>query len=128
MLKKITVQISDFLFERGVVEVVDKTPKKDKKSLNRLDIQENVFDNPDAIADNSKMISLIMSMLMRMWAVMPDEQKELMSEQDKAMLDQTFAMFDDTITSADVAFSEEGMELVNRLLTRQGDIASILNA
>ena len=42
--------------KKALVEEFDTRPKSDKKTKIRKEIQESIFDDRDAIADNAKMI------------------------------------------------------------------------
>ncbi len=95
-----------------------------KKAEIRKEIQERVFDIPDSVADNAKLISLFMSVVRRIYDALPDDVKDNIANKD--MIDSMIQVFDDTQTLADVQFSQQGNELVQRIFKRQGDIANIV--
>jgi len=108
--------------------VVRETPTYDeydnlKKAKIREEIQEKVFDIPDSVADNAKLISLLMSVVKRMYEVMPKTSKAKIKDRD--MIEGMIQVFDDTQTLADVQFSKQGGKLVQRIFKRQGDITKI---
>lgn len=126
MLKKTVVQVSDFLYEQGVIEEIDSTPKTDKKTKDRFKIQEEVFDDLDSIADNAKMISLLTSVVGRLWTLVPAADKDNLPPEEKASIDYLFSQFQNINTHADYLYALEGTELVDRLLARQAKIGNIL--
>ena len=108
--------------------IVVETPValKGKKYFKRKEINETVFDEADSIADNAKMISLMFSVVSRIWEAMPQEQKDTLDQNDVAIIDETIQKFKDTTTWADRLFEEEGTDLVDRLFERQEQIGNIL--
>ncbi len=127
MLKSQTTKKSKYLYTKSVKEVLSDEPKTDTKSLKRLKIQDEVFDDKDAIADNAKILSLFLSMFNKVWATLPQSQKDTMDPLDVQMIDYFKTKFDSTNTNADYIFQTEGVELINRLLDRQADIGIILH-
>lgn len=121
-----TTQSKGPLRRKGVIEVQDSDIKTDMKSLSRLEIQNTVFDNSDSIADNAKMISLMMTTMTRFYSMFTEDQKATLSPEDRGMIEYTFNKFATTNTRADVQFSIEGIALVDKLLDRQADIGSII--
>ncbi len=104
--------------------VLDTTPKTDKKTVARAKINEEVFDLQDAVADNAKMISLLMSTVKRIYEALPDDTKD--NIQDKEMIESMIQVFDTTQTLADVQFEVEGDAMVQKIFERQGQIGSIV--
>ena len=96
------------------------------KGTVRKRIAEDVFDINDSVADTSKMLSLAMSMISRMWETTPQAQKDLLAPEMVAMFDATVVAFLATDTWADVQFAQESMSLVEKLISRQGEIGSII--
>ena len=125
MYKRNTV-MHGALCSATVIETNDVTPKRDKKSLDRLAIQDEVFDTQDSIADNAKMISLIFSTLSRMYDLISETNKNKLNTQDRAVMEYTFAKFKDTPTRADIQIQTEGIAMIDRLLDRQKHIGTIL--
>lgn len=123
---KQTTKINGALRSNAVTEVLDQEPKADKKSLSRLQIQEEVFDNSDSIADNAKMISLMMTLVSRIYNVLDDTQKDNLSTDDRNLIEYTFNKFSNTNTRADVQFASEGITLIDKLLDRQASIGNIV--
>ncbi len=117
---------------RGSVirKVYIETPTNQEVSITkgnlRETIQKEVFDINDSVADNAKMISLMMTTMSRMWEIIPMEQKDLLETEEVAMIDATFTLFGNVVTSADVQFASEGMGLVEKLLNRQSEIGNII--
>ena len=120
------VKISGALRSKVVVEVNDNKPKRDKKTLARYDIEQNVFDKHDAIADNAKMISLILTVVSRIYDVLPDSEKDNIDSNERALIEYALDKFKITDTRADKLFATEGTALVDKLMDRQADIANIL--
>lgn len=111
---------------KPAVEEVPEQIKTDTKSLKRLQIQDEVFDNSDAIADNAKMISLLLSTISKMYNTFTDTQKNKLSIEDKTLIEYTFDKFGNANTRADNQLQEEGTELVDKLIQRQETIGNIL--
>lgn len=125
-LKKIWKQVG---FSRQVVgyEEVPCILEKCSKTKAREAIEREVFDDKDAIADNGKMISLMMTMMSRLYDVMDETNKSALDPADRALIEYTFEKFKLTDTRADVQFAEEGgIETVDKLLERQGRIGEIV--
>ena len=114
------------LHKVGVQETLNKEIKTEKKYLNRKKIQDEVFDDSDSIADNAKMISLLLTVISRMYDIMPTEQKDLLKADDKAMIEYAFNKFHTTNTRADTLYAQEGNSLIDTLMKRQSDINLII--
>ena len=127
MLKAQTVKKSKYLYTKGVKETPNEEILTDTKSVKRLQIQDEVFDDKDAIADNAKILSLFLSMFNKVWEVTPQEQKDLMDPVDVQVIDYFKTKFDSTNTNADFMFQTEGVALIDRLLDRQAQIGDILH-
>jgi len=112
--------------KKALVEEFDNSPKTDKKTKVRKEIQEQVFDDRDAIADNAKMISFLITLTSRMYDIIPAEQKDLLKADDKDLIEHIFAKFRITNTRADIQLQEEGTVLIDRLLERQADIGKLV--
>ena len=125
MLKAKTIK-RGALLSKGVQEVQDSEIKRSKKDLSRLDIQDTVFDNADSIADNAKMISLLLTTISRMYDIMEDTQKDKLSTDDRNMIEYTFSKFASTNTRADIQFATEGVTFIDKLLNRQAQIGAII--
>jgi len=86
---------------------------------------ESIFDLNDSVADNAKMISLIMTTISRMYDSFTATQKDRIPQEDRDVIEYTFATFAQTETRADVQFTTEGITLIDKLLNRQGQIGDI---
>jgi len=125
MLEK-TTKIKGALRSPAYQEVLDVTKKVDQKTKNRYAIQEGVFDDLDSIADNAKMVSLIMSMFYRLYEAMPQEVFDNLTVEDKGAIEYAIGVFKATRTRADDLFDSEGTEFVDRMFVRQGQVGQIL--
>jgi len=114
------------LHKVGVQETLNKEIKTEKKYLNRKKIQDEVFDDSDSIADNAKMISLLLTVISRMYDIMPIEQKNLLKADDKVMIEYAFDKFRTTNTRADTLYAQKGNSLIDTLMKRQSDINLII--
>lgn len=126
MYKGIKVTTDNVRFKKAIAEVPSE-PSMNSKAKIRLQIQDNVFDLEDSVADNAKMVSLLTSMMMRLYEVTPQAQKDLLTPQDKGMIEYVFTKFSTTNTRADVQFGVEGMAMVDKVLDRQGAIGNIIS-
>lgn len=127
MIQETVKEVKNGLFKRGYVNVQDTNIKTDKKSEIRYKIEQEVFDLEDSVADNAKMISLIISVLYRVYDIIPEEQKKLMTDEDKSIIEAVFSNFKNISTRADVQFKQEGVEMVSRILDRQHKIGTIIS-
>ena len=125
MLKK-TLQTQNGILYQTTIEEVPMVPSTSKKIMKRQEIQDEVFDLEDSVADNSKMISLMLTVMDRMYNTFTETQKAKMTAEDRGMIEYMFSKFKVTETRADVQFKSEGLELVDRLLDRQATIGDIL--
>ena len=98
----------------------------DAKAYIRYEIEKEIFDLPDSVADNSKMISLIISLIDRIYKVLPDEQKEMIPENDRVIIDMVLDTFKATTTVADEQLQTEGPDMIIKMLDRQARIAKIV--
>jgi len=110
--------------KRAVKEVPSEKVLDTRKGLSRMQIEEEVFDLADSVADNAKMISLLMSMVKRLYEVLPDDIKN--NIQDNAMIESVIDEFDNTQTAADVKFAVEGDNLIKTIFERQAKIGEII--
>ena len=113
------------LTKRAVKKVYKEEVRSDKKAFIRKEIADQVFDDQDAIADNAKMISLLTTVVSRLYDVMDTSSKNLLDPNDKTMIEYVFNKFRTVNTRADVQFASEGVALVDRLMDRQGTIGTI---
>ena len=98
----------------------------DKKARQRMQIERDVFDLRDSVADNAKFLSLLTSLVLRMYNIMPEEQKVLLDPNDRALTEYVFNTFLQTETRADVQIQEEGSAFIDKMLERQASIGKII--
>ena len=108
------------------IERIDTEPKNDKKSEARYLIENEVFDIRDSVADNAKMISLLVSFVERIWSIIPNDQKDNLSDEDRQAIDYVTDKFKDTLTWADIQWQKEGIGFADKLLERQSQVGSII--
>ena len=123
-LKTIGKEIKPNFYKKVTIE----TPSEFEglKGKWRYRIHQEVFDLYDSVADNAKMISLLFSVLTRIWQALPDDIKSNISEEDKTVIDYAINKFKNTTTRADQEFSIQGEEFINKLMERQAKIAEII--
>ena len=114
------------LTKKAIKKTYKEEVRSDKKAFIRKEIADQVFDDQDAIADNAKMISLLITVISRLYDVMDAPSKALLDPNDKAMIEYVFSKFKTVNTRADVQFATEGIALVDRLMDRQGTIGTII--
>jgi len=107
----------------AIKKVLDSTPKTDKKSFQRERISNEVFDLEDSVADNAKMISLLISMISRLYPLI---NTTALAVNDKALIDAVMAEFATTNTRADVQLAKEGPAMITRVLARQAAVGAIV--
>jgi hypothetical protein len=98
-----------------------------KKAAARDEINTSVFDLEDAHADTAKWLSLVTTLLSRLYTAMDTETKNRLDPQDRAMIEYTFAKFAVTYTRGDIAFAKEGLALIDKLLKRQNEVGKIVD-
>ena len=73
------------------------------------------------------MISLMFSVVSRIWEITTTEQKENLDPSEVQSIDNFIQEFKNNTTWADRLYAQEGGELVQRLLNRQQQIGDILS-
>ena len=121
-----TKKVNGIRIQKAYKEVVESEPTGSKKAKARYEIENNVFDLRDSVADNAKMISLLTSLVSRIWSIIPDDQKDNLSDEEKQVIDYVIDKFDNTETWADVQFKKEGLTFADKLLERQSQVGSII--
>lgn len=101
--------------------------KQLQKQKARELIAQNVQDLPDQIADNAKMISLLISVVSRIWQNLPATQRNKVPEDEAAFIDAALGIFKDVETRADKQFKKEGIAVAQRIFTREAAIANIVD-
>ena len=97
-----------------------------KKGKIRKEINEQVFDIEDSLADNAKMIFLLTSLLMRIYNALPDDIKGNLSDEDRQIVEYAFNKYTETTTRLDLQFQEEGIGIIDKLLNRQKEVANVI--
>jgi len=92
----------------------------------RKDIQNEVFDIEDSVADNAKMISLLITLSSRIYDILDTVQKDKLATGDRYLIEYIFAKFSTTETRADVQLVTEGTPMLDKLLERQSIIGNII--
>jgi len=124
-IKEVVTSKDGILFSKVIEEVPTKTVYKDvKKGKARAEIQEQVFDLADSVADNAKMISLMMSVIKRIYNALPSTTKSKI--EDREMIESMIALFDSIQTAADVKFQAEGDKMIKRLFERQNKVGEVI--
>ena len=127
MMKIIKTYKNDGLrVQTAYKETIDDKPKIDKKAKVRYEIENNVFDIRDSVADNAKMISLLFSMVYRMYEAMPDEYKQNLSEQDRQMIEFAINEFKNVETWGDIKIQKEGTNAISSLMQRQNQVGQVI--
>ncbi len=126
MLERTTI-VRGALRSPAVREVINTDKKIDKKNLQRYTIQNEVFDLEDSVADNAKMIALLMKLCSRFYDTFTDTQKARLSAEDKTLIEYTFSKHLETETRGDVQLANEGTEMIDRVFDRQAQVSTIIN-
>ena len=125
MLKEVKYSKDGMRYQKAVVQELN-APSTDKKSKIRYQIENEVFDLEDSVADNAKWLSLLTTLLSRFYDTFTDTQKARFSAEDKALIEMMFSKFKTTNTRYDVQFQEEGIALIDKILERQKQIGEIV--
>jgi len=121
-----TIKTRGMIQEPAYIEVLDSEPKVGRKQEARYRIHNEVFDLEDSVADNAKMISLLTTMISRIWDIQTDSQKNSLPDADREAIDYVVSSFKDTITWADIKWASEGIGFADKLIKRQARIGSII--
>lgn len=114
------------VYKKAVREIVDTTPKTDKKHLSRKRVDQEVFDIYDSVADNAKWASLLTGFVIRIYNALPEETKASLDPTDRQMIEALSAEFLATPTRLDTQLQEEGYSVIDRMLDRQRQVAEIV--
>ena len=124
-IKQTIKQVKPNLFKK--VSVEEPTYFKGRKGEVRYKVYKQVFDIYDSVADNAKMISLLFSIIMRIWDVLPDDIKSNISDGDRQIIEYAIENFRNIKTRADVQFEKEGVALIDKLMSRQKKIGELVD-
>ena len=126
-MKKIieTKEVHGNKFKKAYEEVSVKDTSS--KAKLRKEIQEIRGDLYDIVADSLKWNSLLTDLIRRMWGVIPEEQKTSLSIEDRAIIDTFLTAFGETQTRMDKQIQAEGVEAINKLLTREKLVGDLFN-
>jgi len=124
-IKQTIKQVKPNLFKK--VSVEEPTYFKGRKGEVRYKVHQQVFDIYDSVADNAKMISLLFSIIMRIWDVLPDDIKSNISDGDRQVIEYAIENFRNIKTRADVQFEKEGVALIDKLMSRQKKIGELVD-
>ncbi len=124
-LKEIKSTKNGTLFTKKVVEVQSE-PSSTKKDFVRLKIQNEVFDDKDSIADTTKWVSLLTTLVSLMYDTFTETQKARLLDEHRSLIEYIFAKFKETNTRADVQFATEGISMVDKILDRQKAVGDIV--
>jgi len=124
-IKQMIKQVKPNLFKKVFVE--ESTYFKGRKGEVRYKVHQQVFDIYDSVADNAKMISLLFSIIMRIWNVLPEDIKSKISDDDRQIIEYTIQSFKNVKTRADVQFEKEGTKLIDKLMIRQKRVGQLVD-
>jgi len=72
------------------------------------------------------MISLIFSLMYRLYNALPEEIKQKLDPRDRQIIEYAFEKYRSIKTRADVQFQQEGVKMIDKLMDRQNKIARII--
>ena len=120
------IQTKPMLYKKAVIEEPAPRTLDPKKGTARQRIEQEVFDLADAVADNAKAISLLTSIIVRLYNALPNNTKSKISDEDRAVIEYAFSKFEQIETLGDVVFELEGTSAIDKLFNRQQKIADIV--
>lgn len=121
MLLETTKLSNNGVLRTPAVREILSDDKTDIKSKIRIRVEREVGDKEDHIADNAKMISLLLSVISILW-----NGKENATEEQLEFVEYGLDKFKDTLTLADIKFASDGTKEIDKLLDRQGKIGFIV--
>jgi hypothetical protein len=125
MFKQEMISNDGVVFNKKVIEL-PATPSSSKKAFQRLAIENEVFDIHDSLADTTKWLSLLSSVVARMYAILPESQKAQIPAQERAVIEYAIQKFNDSTTRADIQFALEGNQMIDKIFDRQTQLSSII--
>ena len=96
------------------------------KTIARLKIEKEVFDVEDSVADTAKWLSLLTSLVSRIYLIVPEEQKATLSANDRQLIEYAFSKFATTTTLADAELRDNPIGFINKVLDRQAAVKLIV--
>jgi len=132
-LEKITKR-NGMLAKTKFIEKPEELPATPKTYI-RKDIREEVYDVEDAIADSFKLSLANMSMIYRLFLLTvqlykdlkkEDELRKVIPEDLENAVNKIMNFYKGTNTILDLKIKEEGLMFMERILDRQGKVASII--
>ena len=126
MFKEVKFTPDGIRYQKAIKEEINSLPSTDKKARVRYEIETEVFDLHDSVADNAKWLSLLTTLLSRMYGTFTDTQKNKLSTKDRALIEGVFTMFANTNTRGDVQFAQEGPAMIQKVMQRQAQIGEIV--
>jgi uncharacterized protein YeeX (DUF496 family) len=120
---KKTVIVEGALRTSAIKEIPTEHILDRKKGAKRKEINEEIFDIDDSVADNSKMISLLLSILNNIYSALPADAKA--NIQDKEVIESVLSEFNSKANFS-TKLSTEGAELAQKLFDRQEQISTIV--
>ena len=126
MFKEVKFTPDGIRYQKAIKEEINSLPSTDKKARVRYEIETEVFDLHDSVADNAKWLSLLTTLLSRMYGTFTDTQKNKLSTEDRALIEGVFTMFATTNTRGDVQFTQEGPAMIQKIMQRQAQIGEIV--
>ena len=126
MFKEVKYTPDGIRYQKAIKEEINSLPSTDKKARVRYEIETEVFDLRDSVADNAKWLSLLTTLLSRMYGTFTDTQKNKLSTKDRALIEGVFATFATTNTRGDVQFAQEGPVMIQKIMQRQAQIGEIV--
>lgn len=99
------------------------TPLKNGRLRN--EIQGIRGDLYDIVADSLKWNSVLTTLVDRIWAAMPEEQKAGLPAEDRVLIEAFLQEFRGTETRMDKQIAAEGSEVVSKLLERERRVAEL---
>lgn len=113
------------LFKKAYTETLD-DPSYSKKAKIRKEIDEEVFDINDSVADNAKWSSILTTAISIIYTSLDDETKARMDPRQKAIMDALVYLYSASTTRFEIQYAEEGLGLITKMLDRQKAIGSII--
>ncbi len=125
MFKQEMVSNDGVVFNKKVIELPS-APSSSKKAFQRLAIENEVFDIHDSLADTTKWLSLLSSVVARIYAILPESQKSQIPAQERAVIEYAIQKFNNSTTRADTQFAQEGNQMIDKIFDRQTQLSQVI--
>lgn len=119
-------KIVNGVYHKQYEEVLRVFEGRDKKAKIRSEIDEQVFDLNDSVADNAKWSAILTTAISIMYNALDEDTKARMDPRQRAIMDALVYLYSQTQTRFEIQYAKEGLSLITKMIGRQQKIANII--